>query len=320
MTVQRRGLSWNMLTGAVLACAISASPAHAQLVTQHIKGIIGLKGGSPPPPGTYLIAPLFYIYDTDTVRTRTGDRLPIDAKITSVALAGGLNIVTTRKILGGNYGFQVLFPVWANNRIQGTEIDSNPGGAMTDSAIVPISLGWNRKRADALATYMIYMPTGRYADGASDNTGMGMWGHELMFGTTVYLNEARKYHAAVAASFNFQSKKESSETKVGNAMNLEGGVGGDFLGGGLTAGLVYYASFKLTADDIEGFPLNIEPARSKVFALGPEVSFPLVRHGVLYGFVKANYQWETYARATTQGSEFNIAATFLVKPLRLPAK
>jgi hypothetical protein len=75
--------------------------------------------------------------------------------------------------------------------------------------------------------------------------------------------------------------------------------------GRITLGLVYYASFKLTADRIEGFPLNIGPAKSKVFALGPEVSFPLERNGVLFGFVKANYQWETYARATTQGSEFN---------------
>jgi hypothetical protein len=34
--------------------------------------------------------------------------------------------------------------------------------------------------------------------------------------------------------------------------------------------------------------------------------------------VKTNYQWETYARAGTQGAEFNILATFLVKPLKLP--
>jgi hypothetical protein len=307
-----------VVTGGLLACALSATPAHAQLNTQHIKGVVGLKGGSPPPPGTYVIAPLFYIYDTDTVRTRTGDRLPLDARISSVAAAGGINIVSTRKILGGYYGFQVLFPVWIKNRIQGTEIDSNPGGGMTDSGIVPISLGWNRKRADALATYTIYMPTGRYANGASNNTGFGMWGHELLLGTTVYLNQARNYHATIVSSFNFQSKKEGSETKVGNAMNLEGGVGGDFLHGGLTLGLVYYASFKLTADRIEGFPLNIEPAKSKVFALGPEASFPLVRNGVLFGFLKANYQWETYARATTQGAEFNIVATFLMKPLKLP--
>ena len=312
----RRRISWSV-TGGLLACALSVTPAHAQLNTQHIKGVVGLKGGSPPPPGTYVIAPLFYIYDTDTVRTRTGDRLPIDAQITSVAGAGGVNIVTPRKILGGRYGFQVLFPVWINNRIQGTEIDSNPGGGMTDSGIVPISLGWNFKRADALATYSIYMPTGRYADGASDNTGFGMWGHELMFGTTIYLNQARNYHAAIVSSFNFQSKKESSETKVGNAMNLEGGVGGDFLKGRMTLGLVYYTSFKLTADRLEGLPLNIEPAKSKVFALGPEVSFPIEVNGVLFGFMKANYQWESYARATTQGAEFNILMTFLVKPLKL---
>jgi hypothetical protein len=33
--------------------------------------------------------------------------------------------------------------------------------------------------------------------------------------------------------------------------------------------------------------------------------------------VKANYQWETYARAGTQGAEFNILVTFLAKPLKL---
>ena len=315
---RRRRLPWSLLIGGLLACTIGATPAQAQLATQHVKGLVGLKGGSPPPPHTYVIAPLFYIYNTDTVRTRDGDRLPIDAQISSVALAGGINHVTTKRLFGGLYGFQVLFPVWINNRIQGTEIDSNPGGGLTDSALVPISLGWNSKRADAVAMYTIYLPTGRYTDGASDNTGLGMWGQELAFGTTVYLNEARKYHAATVASFNSQSKKENSETKVGNAMNLEGGVGADFLSGGLTVGLVYYASFKLTADHIENFPLNIAPAKSKVLALGPEVSFPLVRNGVLFGIVKANYQWETYARATTQGGEFNIITTFLVKPLKLP--
>ena len=69
--------------------------------------------------------------------------------------------------------------------------------------------------------------------------------------------------------------------------------------------------------DIEGFPLNIAPGKNKVFALGPEVSLALVRKGTLFGFLKANYQWETYARPETQGAEFNIVATFLVKPLKL---
>ena len=85
-----------------------------------------------------------------------------------------------KKLFGGFYGFQVLFPVGANNRIQGTEIDANPGAGLTDSVIAPISLGWHFKRADATAGYTIFVPTGRYTDGASDNTGFGMWGHELV--------------------------------------------------------------------------------------------------------------------------------------------
>jgi hypothetical protein len=62
-------------------------------------------------------------------------------------------------------------------------------------------------------------------------------------------------------------------------------VGGDFLEGGLTVGLSYYASFKLTDDRIEGLPGQLVLGKNKVFALGPEVSLALARNGVLYGFL-----------------------------------
>ena len=307
-----------MAVGAVLACLLAAAPAEAQLNTQHIKGSVGLKSGSQPPPGTYFIVPLYYVYRTDEVKDRNGDSLPTDAKLTSHAYGGGVSVVTQRKILGAFYGFQVLFPVGANNRIQGTEIEANPGAGLTDSVVEPLILGWHGKRADATAGYSIFVPTGRYEDGASNNTGFGMWGHELSIGTTVYLNAARQYHAATLATFDFQSKKKDSETKVGNVMNLEGGVGGDFLKGGLTVGLNYYASFKLTSDQIDGFPSILIRGKNRVFALGPETQLALAKSGTLYGFLKVNYQWETYARTNTQGSALTVLATFLMRPLKLP--
>ena len=315
--MRRRSVA-SILVAAGLVIGALAVPAQAQLLTQHIKGTTGLKAGSQPPPHTYIVGPLIYVYNTDDVRNRNGDRLPIDASITSVAYGMGILWVTPKKILGGNYGVEVLFPVGANNRIQGTEIDANPGAGLTDSVIAPIQLGWHFKRADAIAGYSIFVPTGRYEAGASDNTGFGMWGHELSAGTTVYLNEGRQYHAATVVSFDFQSKKEDSETKVGNAMNLEGGIGADFLKGGLSTGLVYYASFKLTEDRIQGFPVNLPISKSKVFALGPEVQLALARKGKLYGSLKVNYQWEVYARTATKGSELTILATFLMPPLKLP--
>jgi hypothetical protein len=304
--------------GSLMLCAAMVAPASAQLRTQHIFGVVGLKGGTQPPPHVYVIAPFLYIYQTDEVIDRNGDRLPIDASITTVAYAGGINVVTNKKLFGASYGFQVLAPVGVNNRLQGTEIDSNPGPGISDSAIVPISLGWTFGRADALASYTIFVPTGRYADGATDNTGYGMWGNEIAVGATVYLNAAKQYHAATVASFDFQSKKEDSETKVGNEMQLEGGIGADFLKGGLSTGLVYYAGFKLTDDQIEGFPSILIRGRNKVFALGPEVQLALARKDTVYGFLKVNYQWELYARTTTKGRELTVLATFLVPPLKLP--
>jgi hypothetical protein len=99
-----------------------------------------------------------------------------------------------------------------------------------------------------------------------------MWGHEPAIGATVYLNQAKQYHAATVASFTFQSEKEGSDTQVGTALNLEGGIGADFLKGGLTAGLAYYASFKLEEDRIDGIPSIFIRGKNKVFAFGPEIT------------------------------------------------
>jgi hypothetical protein len=309
-----------VLTGAVLLVTLGqAALALAQLNTQHLKGGVGLKAGSQPPPGGYVIAPILYFYTSDEVRDRNGDSFPVSATLDAALFGAGYVHVTSKKLLGGFYGFQVLFPLGANNRIQGTEIDANPGSGLTDSAIVPISLGWHFKRADAIAAYTIYLPTGRYTDGADNNTGFGMWGHEIGIGTTVYLNEARKYHAATMASFNFQSEKEDSNAQVGTAMNLEGGVGGDFLKGGLTLGLSYYTTIKLSEDEIEGLPGILIRGKNRVFALGPDVTLAIARRNTVYGFVRVCYEREVYARTTTQGGAWIISATFLTKPLHVPA-
>jgi hypothetical protein len=314
----RRGLSRLIAIGAFCAGVVSAVPADAQLNTQHLKGVIGLKGGSQPPPHVYVIAPLIYTYRTDTVRDSDGTRLPIDSRVTVQAYAFGVSVVTNKKILGARYGFEVLFPVFVNNLLQATEIEVDPGGGLSDSMFSPISLGWTFKQADVLAAYNIFAPTGDFTPGSIDNTGFGMWGHEVQMGTTVYFNAARQYHAATVASFDFQTKKKDTDTKVGNTMILEGGVGADFLKGGLTTGLVYYGSFKLTEDELGGFLVNVSPAKSRVFALGPEVSLAIAKGGTLYGMLKVNYQWEVYARTTTQGDTFTLAFSLPVKPIKLP--
>ena len=193
---------------------------------------------------------------------------------TSALFAAGFMKVTQKKILGGNYAFQVLFPAGANNRIQGTEIDQNPGAGLTDSVVQPISLGWHGTRADAIAAYTIYIPYGNVIRTARSTTPAWACGGRNCGPVTTVLFDRSKASITLRAmvSFNFNSKKEDSETKAGNAMYLEGGVGGDFLKGGLIGG-----SRLLRVVQAVRRPRRRAPwgswirGKDRSFALGPEV-------------------------------------------------
>ena len=301
---------------AVAVVIVNPAKGFAQLNGQNIKGDAGLKSGSQAPPGTYVAVPL-YFYSADQIKDRDGNELRkgnLDAAVYGVAL----NVVTTKTILGGNYGFLVALP-WANNRVQGVDdFDSNPGAGLTDMFVQPINLGWHKPRADAMVAYGLYLPTGRYEDGAENNTGLGMWAQELLLGTTVYLNDTRSLHAATTATFTFQSKKEDSSTKVGNILNLEGGVGADFLGGGLSAGLAYYGTFKLTNDRFDAAAANLIRGKNQVWGLGPEVTMAIATGKKVYGFATLRYQWEFAGRTTTEGGAWNLLFAFPLKPIPIP--
>jgi hypothetical protein len=302
---------------ATAICLLGSAPALAQLNGGNIKGDAGLKSGSQPPPGYYVAVPLWF-YTADAVKGREGNEVltgNLDAAVFGVALNG----VTGAKLLGANYGFLVVLP-WANNRVQGaSDFDSNPGTGLTDMYVQPINLGWHRPRADVVAAYGLFIPTGRYEDGAANNTGLGQWTQEILIGTTVYLNESRTLHAATVATFDFTSEKEDSETKVGNILNLEGGLGADFLEGGLTVGVAYYGTFKLTEDRFDSRrPSLLIRGKNRVWGLGPEVTLALAARRSVYGFLTVRYQWELGARTTTEGAAWNILLTFPTSPIRLP--
>ncbi len=104
-----RFLNTRVLVGSLMLLAMLAgSPraALAQLNGFNIKGDMGLKSGSQAPPGGY-IALFLYRYGADEILNRSGDRLlpNADGDITVGLGAGLINVVTTKKLLGANYGF-----------------------------------------------------------------------------------------------------------------------------------------------------------------------------------------------------------------------
>jgi hypothetical protein len=93
-----------ILTAAVLL----PTPSAAQLNGQNIKGDAGLKSGSQPPPGAYVVVPLWF-YTADAVKDHDGREL-LHGSLDSTLFGGGLIVVTPKTLLGGRYGFMAVLP------------------------------------------------------------------------------------------------------------------------------------------------------------------------------------------------------------------
>ena len=127
------------------------------------------------------------------------------------------------KFLGANVGAMVVLP-FANASIEapafqfGQALDTGTA----DMLVRPIDLGWHSKRADVVAGFQVYIPTGRYEPGADDNLGKGMWTYEPFLGTTVFFDEKKTLSLAATAYWEFHGNKEDSDVKVGQILTPPG--------------------------------------------------------------------------------------------------
>ena len=287
--MHRKSATGLTVFAALLAVLWTAQPASAQLSGFNIKGDVGLKAGSQPPPGGSATI-FFYRYSSDTIKDRFGHTFPVTGDLTVGLGATVFTYVTSKKLLGANYGFAAAPLVILNTAVESPHFGLNPSPGFSDIFITPISLGWHLKRADVTAGYTIFMPTGRYSAGADDNTGLGMWGHEWSLGSTTFLTENKTWHAATKAAFEFHSKKKDVSAQVGNMLTLEGGLGRDVLKGAGSLGLVYYAQWKISDDTLTGLPMLLVQGKNRTFALGPELTIPLATKKTLLGFFTFRYQ------------------------------
>ena len=190
--------------------------------------------------------------------------------------------------------------------------------------IRPLDLGWHTPRADVSAGFQVYIPTGRYEQGGSDNIGKGMWTYEPFLGATVYFDEKKTFSLATTAYWEIHGSKEDTDVKVGQILTLQGGLGKSFLGGGLIIGAAYYAQWKLTEDRLRRVRaarrrrIDLDfPNKHKVFGFGPDVTLPIATKSKLFALVNVRYLWETGARVKTEGQTLVVTATFPIPSVKL---
>ncbi len=314
--------------GVTVGCVLAlCAPARAQLAGSHTLGDYGVQAGSQPGPGFYDIV-FYYRYSTDTIKDAAGNTVrPLGSPPSTVAtaVADYLYFVSKSRIAGAQYGALVAFP-WVNSAIEAPAfgLSEDTGTRFGDLMVRPFELGWHTERADVTTGIDLYLPTGRYEPGGSDNVGRGMVTLEPYVGTTVFVDEKRSASLATAAFWQINGEKRHTDTKVGQILTLEGGIGKSFMGGGFSVGMAYYVEWKITRDRLgeivppRGVPIDVEfPDKHKVWAVGPDVTLPVASKSRLLALVNIRYLWETGARVRTQGNTLAVTATLPIPGMKL---
>lgn len=254
--------------------------SNAQLKGGHILGAMGLQSGTQAPENTLSVYVPAYIYTANCLRNGDGDKIG-NPDLTMFITGAGASYVSDFKILGANYGASILL-AGASNTIQGSYVDSKSNFAFTDMFLQPIQLGWHNKKADFVLSYQMYIPTGKYELGGSENSGLGMFMNEISAGTTLFFNEKKTFHFSVLAAYEINGKKKDTDIKTGDILSFEGGLGKTFYcmnaektapKGILNAGLIYYFQYKVSDDEIPIGSIVLEPDKDHVGAAGAEVNY-----------------------------------------------
>jgi len=300
----------------LLPFVLMALASEAQYRGDHIPGFVGLQSGTQAPPGIY-VGNLLYVYPTSTVKDDSGNSISLPGSLTSTADAILVSAVSNLKIFCAHLGGNIAFP-FIEDRIQANSLDVNTGFAYTDM-FGGATLGWNLKRADITAGYNLYIPTGKFAQGATDNTGLGMWANEFTIGSTVYLDQKRLWNAAGMFSLEFNTNKHGTNIDVGDVGTVEGGLGRTFYKKAkgpipviMNLGAAGYAQWKVTGDSGSDIPPALQGLKDHVFALGPEFNIFLPAPRLTF---VVRYEPEFGAHDRTQGHTVVFSVIWVAKSL-----
>jgi hypothetical protein len=296
------------LSCAAFVLLLFPSFVFGQFVGENIRGDYGMNSGTQGPPGYYLILP-YYLQNVDEIRNA-------DSNSVLPGVFGGFELhlfiptiyaVTSKKILGGNYGFSLAVP-FSNYRPERVSEQNNVSGwGVSDTYVSPFILGWTKQRADFVVSYAFDAPTGSYVAGGDNNFGLGMWSHEIQGGTTVYLDAMKKYSVATSAFLEMHTSKKDQDLRVGNILTLEGGAGYNIEKIGGAFGVGYAFQQKVSNDSGSDVPvkalqiLNLY-GKNRVLGWGPDLTTGLFQKGRTVGSLTVRYLWDTAGKSSPQGS------------------
>lgn len=256
-------------------------------------GAEGIKGASLPPPGVYFRDYNFF-YFAD--RFRDG---PPDFNLFGYINAPRLIWMTDLKILGANYGMDVIVPfAYLDWKVMGAKNDYFGIG---DIQMEPLLLSWHLNKFDFSGGYAVWAPTGDYSPSRPDLVSKGFWSHMLTLGGTWYPDEQKSWAISLLNRYEFCHEQEQTHTDPGQVYTIEWGLSKS-LRKTVDIGLIGYYQQQVTKDS---GPLATTKLDRKV-GVGPEISAVCPKLGLI---TSLRYAYEFAAKERPEGHLVTLTLT-----------
>jgi hypothetical protein len=82
-------------------------------------------------------------------------------------------------------------------------------------------MGWHLKRADIMAAYAFFAPTGKFTAGATNNTGTGHWTNAPTAGETFYLTKNKGTAFSAYEMYEFHTTQNGTNIHPGQTFDLD---------------------------------------------------------------------------------------------------
>ena len=278
---------------AVLALLGGLAPLAAQAEGHYVPGVEGIQGASVPPPGLYYLGYLVH-YDIDSFRAPgSSTNLPGSNSGKVTALANRFVWMTGHKLLGADYGAEIIVPVLRTSLDIGAAGISDRHTGVGDVFLGPLVLGWHGAQWDAVAAAGMWLDTASTSRPAA--AGKGFKSTMLTGGLTYYFDSAKSISGSALVRFERNSKTDSG-FRPGNQATVEWSLAKGF--GTVQAGVVGYSQWQTSNDNGPGASLD----KSSRHALGAEVVYPVAPGTALKGAVYKELRAEAGTGAQPKGT------------------
>jgi hypothetical protein len=291
---------------ALAATHLTQTAANAQQLGHYIAGFTGLENGSTAPPG-FFAAAYGLVEPIDSIKGPGGNTV-LKPDIDIGGAIAAYNVVTEYKILGANYGLAFMVPV-LNTRFNSNLFNASAVSAgVSDILFMPVSLGWTKGQINYTANYSFYAPTGDFDPNSPLNPGLGFWEHQIQAGLTWSIDKKKLWNTSGLTTWEINQSKLGKDVKVGPIFTGEYSFGRRFFKYQMNAGIVGYASQKLSPDSGSGINPLLRGYLDRGFGAGGEWKYTNIAHHLAFD---VRYQQQFGVQLRTSGKILIFSITFL---------